>query len=639
MCAHGKSQCAFGTFEVKQSEMKLTRLQRHEETETHAKAWQMASAATGLPGPQRDEDPVNAPPAVLFQDALKRRLDGLACEAGLPAHGIGPDKMRKLSFCLAEAKRMMVRTWLMDKAKTIALQQDERHQRLLLRFTAASDTLERKSGVIGLAKHFGSGAGTVSKTTEGVIRAFCSPGAMAPGRQQADSLNQDLLEAIRSKTEVFVADAAGDEQKAGELLRRRPTTDGEPFLPNIRLGFRDGAHASRRVIKRPFEADPTLRDIMQSVFFGKDSIVMAIENSLLVKNRFEHHVGKVSNTVKSVVRSLSMAKQRFDSTQKPLGRFVLWIEPLLSTVIELSREKRASKDENSLRAVAFLAFCSEEVLLQIAMIADAGDEGEQLCRCFDKEMPASEELSESVDHFLMKVTALFSSDEPSCLTTGYTNHMLRTLQKRELVLPTMDGKGVRTLGGEGAITAEMIRTCLARMRTWVALAKLVISHEYPEWDVISCFQIFNVNHAKQRRPGNQDIHIKRLIKFFALEEKEAEFRAQLQDVGALARCHAQNTACSSLDAWKSTLQTIQSSKRRRDRHPCDVLVTVLVRWAGWHPSSSGVEQSFGHGTYFATARQSHASESSECNDMVLLLDHDAAEEPQQVELARQARGC
>lgn len=631
LCAFAGSPSPAACFEMEKTEVRLSKLKRHEQTDAHRKAWQNASASTGLPGPPAALDSTkDAPPCEVFEAALKRRLDGLACQAGLPDHGIGPDKLRQLTFCLAEAKRMMLRAWILDNSVTIALQQDERHQRLLLRFTAASGRLERKSGVIGLAKNFGSAAGSISQATEKVIRAFCTPGSWAPGVDCSSfPINDALLEAFRQKTEVFVADNAGDEQKAGELLRHKRGEDGASFLPSLRLGLRDAAHASRRIIKRPFEADPTLAEIMQSVFFGKHSIVAAVENSILLKNRFEHHCSKFAKLPS--IRSLSLAKQRFDSTQKPIRRLCLYLVPFLLTVIELSREKK--NDENGQRASAFLAYCSEEILVQIGMIADAGDEGGQLCRAFDKELPASEELAATLSNFEMKISCLFAADEPACLLTGYTNHMICTLQERELLLPTLDGNGVRTLGGPQSITAPLVERCLSRMRVWVKLAKACIAHEFPEWDLITSFQVFNVT-AERSSLSNQtrEKHIRRLSKFFDVDL--LQFRSQLDDLTAIARVHAQNTSCTSLSAWQHTVQEVLSTQKRRDRHPCDVLQVVLARWAGWSSSSCGVEQSFGHSTHFATARQSHASEAAECNDMVLLLDHDVSTQGQLVSLAR-----
>lgn len=523
----------------------------------------------------------------------------------------------------------------MDHAVTIALQQDERHQRLLLRFTAASKTMERRSGVIGLAKNFGSAAGSISQATERIIREFCTPGCLAPGLGQKEfQLCETLLETIRLKTEVVTADNAGNEQKATELLRGRCGIDGRPFLPNIRLGLRDHAHASRRVIKRPFEADPVLSDIMTSVFLGKDAIVPTIENSYLAKNRLEHHCSNIPTATKTIIRSMSLARQRYDSTQKPIGRFCLYLIPLLTTAIEMSREKKG--EDAGARASAFLAFCTEETLLTISMIADAGDEGSQLCRSFDRELPASEDLANEIATFITRISHLFALDEPVCVLTGYTHHMITLLSEREILLPTLDGKSVRSLGGPGSITAELVVQCLKRMQTWVRLAKMVIQHEFPEWDLVSAFQLFNVTGGKKLlSTQTQETHINRISKFFDLDVMQ--FRTQFYDLAALARVHAQNASCDSFSAWQAIIKQVLSSKKRRDQHPCDAVQVALSRWAAWSPSSSGVEQSFGHLTHFATARQSHASEACECNEAVLLLDHCEDLEEQQIALARKAR--
>ena len=165
---------------------------------------------------------------------------------------------------------------------------------------------------------------------------------------------------------------------------------------------------------------------------------------------------------------------------------------------------------------------------------------------------------------------------------------------------------------------------------------MVIKHEFPEWDFISSFQLFNVS-ADRKAITNEcrDANTKRMAKFFNLDL--VQFRSQLEDLSALARAHAKSTGCDSYNAWRHTIQNVTSTARRKQAHPCDVLVVALARWAGWSLSSSGVEQSFGHGTHFATARQSAASEAAECNDMVLLLDHDPSTEEELIHLARKAR--
>ncbi|CAK9105433.1 unnamed protein product, partial [Durusdinium trenchii] len=328
---------------------------------------------------------------------------------------------------------------------------------------------------------------------------------------------------------------------------------------------------------------------------------------------------------------MSLARQRYDSTQKPIGRFCLYLIPLLTTAIEMSREKKG--EDAGARASAFLAFCTEETLLTISMIADAGDEGSQLCRSFDRELPASEDLANEIATFITRISHLFALDEPVCALTGYTHHMITLLSEREILLPTLDGKSVRSLGGPGSITAELVVQCLKRMQTWVRLAKMVIQHKFPEWDLVSAFQLFNVTGGKKLlSTQTQETHINRISKFFDLDVMQ--FRTQFYDLAALARVHAQNASCDSFSAWQAIIKQVLSSKKRRDQHPCDAVQVALSRWAAWSPSSSGVEQSFGHLTHFATARQSHASEACEYNEAVLLLDHCEDLEEQQIALAR-----
>ena len=106
LCAHSGARTGFASFEATATDMQLSHLRRHEASPIHCKA--LRSAGFPATGPEI----IDAPSPEIFQEALKRRLDGLACQAGLPDFGIGPDKLRKLSFCLAEAKRMLLRAWL-----------------------------------------------------------------------------------------------------------------------------------------------------------------------------------------------------------------------------------------------------------------------------------------------------------------------------------------------------------------------------------------------------------------------------------------------------------------------------------------------------------------------------------------------
>ena len=72
---------AYAQFDVPASELRLSRLQRHEASDVHTKAWSRVSEQTGLAGPKIAQDKLlDAPSAEVFGEALRRRLDGLSCE-------------------------------------------------------------------------------------------------------------------------------------------------------------------------------------------------------------------------------------------------------------------------------------------------------------------------------------------------------------------------------------------------------------------------------------------------------------------------------------------------------------------------------------------------------------------------------
>eukprot|EP00969_Alexandrium_andersonii_P345247 15261873-Alexandrium_andersonii.AAC.1 len=59
--------------------------------------------------------------------------------------------------------------------------------------------------------------------------------------------------------------------------------------------------------------------------FSKASIVALIENSRVFKVMFAQYVRATPDGIGAKIANLRLAKQRFESTQKPLGRFGLWI--------------------------------------------------------------------------------------------------------------------------------------------------------------------------------------------------------------------------------------------------------------------------------------------------------------------------
>jgi hypothetical protein len=193
--------------------------------------------------------------------------------------------------------------------------------------------------------------------------------------------------------------------------------------------------AYARITKRPWSADPVLSDVMDSFVLSKASFMHVLTNSHSIRARFEYHQHKAPERVIRTVRSLCMAKQRFDSTQKPLGRLLLWLDAVVCTAVEVARDRKGQPEGD--KASVFLDLLTEERLVVLAMLADAGDEAMALTRYLDCESFETELLTEEISRFLERIRWLFTN--AGCLQTGYTACIIEYLAATRLV-PSHDGR-------------------------------------------------------------------------------------------------------------------------------------------------------------------------------------------------------
>ena len=93
--------------------------------------------------------------------------------------------MEKMLWCLREAKQARDRFFL-KRAVSIALHQDAAGRRLLVRFLAADSELRVRTGVLGHVHYlkYGSGAEALIKSTQAVVRKFCTSSEGAPHRKK-----------------------------------------------------------------------------------------------------------------------------------------------------------------------------------------------------------------------------------------------------------------------------------------------------------------------------------------------------------------------------------------------------------------------------------------------------------------------
>lgn len=222
--------------------MQIESFLSHQKTKSHVHACQT------FRGVSPDDECAGAPDKELVSAVLEwRKTPGVALAS---CHlECGRFKLRQIIFCLAEAIRDHDRKQLQNAA-CIALQQDARGSRLMVRFAAVvAGSFERVVGVLGQAKGFGSTHVEIARATEKNMQRFCTPfyGApLTPGKACPATFNQDLWTHLRNSVEMLGSDAAADEQLALRLLRTSSASANKPLFPNLRLILRDRTHAARR---------------------------------------------------------------------------------------------------------------------------------------------------------------------------------------------------------------------------------------------------------------------------------------------------------------------------------------------------------------------------------------------------------
>lgn len=481
--------------------LRASTLKRHEQSGYHQQALQLHG--TGV------VEAKSHPPAAEFTELVRLiKVEKKLCFGRSGVSGIGwQKKCRQMVWCLGEASREEKRAmWSRGKDEkfliSTTVMQDCRSGKLRVRYKAANSRLEIRSGYLGtvnVAHDFSLDSAGLQAATMKVLENFATSRLHVayPTREVGQaSPDQELLSCLVNSVEAFVADAASDEIKCGRLLAGHGGLRPGLNMPNIRLVIRDKAHASRRNLSRGWTADPHLAKIADAFVMGHQSPAKLIEYSKAFSGIFQQRIQQLEQSLQACkahprTQDLSFAPHRFDSCTRPFGRAVLFLHPLLLTMVQITEDRKGNEEASA--AARFLDWVTPELCLQMAMMADAAEENLQMTRFFDVETFALEDLSFVMSSFQDRLEALFTGDVPGtpnakiagCLTvpTGYTSHMLKLLSHPFML------RG-RSFGKEGGVPAAAVRRCLGRMCNWFLVVKETLAAEFPNFETIQCFGVF-----------------------------------------------------------------------------------------------------------------------------------------------------
>jgi len=238
--------------------LKSVWLRRHHDSKKHQEAIRF------LEGHITEDDLSVAPSLQDFASALSNMKKGQSMRNG----GVPSDTTSLMQWCISESLLQVWRSKL-AKATTLCLVRDERKGKLLIRFRACDGCLELCSGTLGCVRMTGGGAEDIVTATAKALRIFCTenylPPRMGNRLSQQGGFDRKLFKHLRSIVHILTTDSHPAELLASNIMKgsRRSADEQhnrEAFLPNVVLVGRDAAHASTRLVKRPWSCLPSIQE-------------------------------------------------------------------------------------------------------------------------------------------------------------------------------------------------------------------------------------------------------------------------------------------------------------------------------------------------------------------------------------------
>ena len=154
----------------------------------------------------------------------------------------------------------------------------------------------------------------------------------------------------------------------------------EAFPPNNKLVIRDKAHASRRVLERPWNVCDYLMLVASVFILMPGSLAQIIQHSDELCQMYVEGCGNCSDDeVSTVFNGARAAKHRFESMCEPLCRLCKRWKTNIAFLNHVSAERGADTKAGAL-ARALLECLDVELIISAGLLADAACERMALIR-------------------------------------------------------------------------------------------------------------------------------------------------------------------------------------------------------------------------------------------------------------------
>ena len=190
-----------------------------------------------------------------------------------------------------------------------------------------------------------------------------------------------------------------------------------------------------------------------------------------------------------------------------------------------------------------------------------------------------------------------------------------------------DGDAPRTIGNVHGASSDIVQRSIKRMCSITRLAVLVMEVEFPDFDIMAAFMIFNLfgdsNDSVAAAAAVKETAFERLAKVFKVEQ--VPFRAQVDLLKPIASKIFLTETQDNREAWRRAVQKT-SRPSVRANYPISDLLPVLEAYMAWSFSSSGVEQNFSVMDSACPSRASQASDRTILDHLTILTHSDPQEE-------------
>ena len=533
----------------------------------------------------------------------KAMAGGTAPHKGVEDVGLG-NKVRRIRSVLAESLRRLHRRHVLDSV-CLAMERDESKHRLLFYYTSTTKTLEVHTGLLGWIRCTVGDAVTKTRQTEETFRAFSTP---LGGPNKPETMNDEVYERLR-QVEFMSTDAASSEMLGVKMLQRGTSLNGEaPLCPNLRVHTRDKAHATKRILKRPFDAVPFMKSVLGRFVMAKKTLLSQISYSAELLEQF-----KLSCQRRGLQEtSLNLPKHRFACLRRGLATHVEYMLPLFDCAKYIMHTR--GRREGALA----LAFCNEsiEARVQLGMMADAAEEVMELLRFVDQDAPDLSLVCGECSIFRSKVLMMWR-DRGAMRVDGYTRKVLERL-KEPVCFMNFDGKLQYTCNTTLPEDDPIIERCLRRMSVWTDLALKTLETEFPAFELCQSFAALRLgSQQKHVAPQRYTEHLARLANYVDVKPETLRWELEAFKPAALTLFDA--AGISSLQAWRESILRTKPGGHHVNKVP-PALWSVLVKFATCTVSTHTLDSSFSVVQRRTSAQSMCQHEQSERDTVQLILD-------------------